>query len=143
MKADRIAIASLYACALLVSSCAQAPINVAAPSSPRDYVRGTTDYVAGNAKVVQPNIYSTPDRSFDGFRVAGPDSDLVLGYWDALLSKMSQEGRGVQGVFEVFRARHKDLEIYQTQASSAVLREFRRWADQRGYGSQFGKFWDS
>lgn len=109
------------------------------PAKP--YRRSETDYNEGRATVTQPAIFQTPDRSFDGFRVAGPDSDLAPGWWDSLMEKASRDGRGSLFVFDTFRARHKDLEVYQTDGAAAVLREFKKWAEQRGLGQDFQRYW--
>jgi hypothetical protein len=113
----------------------------ACSSAPKPYERGTTDYSAGKATVTQPDITQRPLRSFDGIRVAGPDTDLVTDYWDVLLTQSRAAGNGPQSVFQTFRSRHHDLEVYQTAAADPALREFRRWARHNGILQQFDEFW--
>ena len=128
---------------VVVGACTQSPLVISEPPPARPYTGGQTDYGAGKAFVTQPSIYSTPDRSFDGFRVAGIHSDLVVGYWDDLHAKLVKEGRGTTTLFELFRKRHRDLQVYQTGAADAVLREFRLWAEHRKLGMEFKSFWGS
>ena len=108
----------------MLTSC-NTPTTFPSPGS-SEYSRGNTTYVKGQAEVTQPNIFQTPDRSFEGFRVAGADTDLNISYWNLLLEKARQKRRAPLNVFDVFRAKHKDLEVYQSDAATAALREFRR-----------------
>ena len=102
------------------------------------YHRGSTNYQAGTANVKQPNIKYTANRNFDGFRVAGFDSDVDPQYWDEMLI-----ARGQLGTFELFEQRYHDLEIYQTGACAPILKSFRTWARRRNLEEDFSKFWQN
>ena len=41
--------------------------------------------VQARLKLSNPIIESTPERSFAGIRVAGPDTDLELTYWNGAI----------------------------------------------------------
>lgn len=124
----------LYALIIVLAGCAVPAV----PADNGSYQRGSTEYKAGKLTVTQPNLSTTPRRSVEGIRVAGPDTDLVVGYWDTLLS----ESNDALFVFEIFRSRYKDLEVYESGASEAALSEFRRWATNRGNGTAFERYWN-
>ena len=110
----------------------------AAGCSGSDYRRGTTSYGAGKADVKQPNIRHTAKRSFEGFRVAGPDSDIEPEYWYGELI-----AKGRLATFELFEQRYRDLEVYQTKACDPILKSFRTWARRRNLQTEFDSFWNN
>ena len=104
-----------------------------------EYKRGNTTYRSGTLTVEQPDIKTIPERSVRGIRVAGPDTDLVVSYWNTLLS---ESNRDTSLVFEEFRARYKDLTVYNSGAADAALQEFKRWSRTKNFLEEFNSFWD-
>jgi len=105
------------------------------------YHRGTTTYVAGTADVRQPKIKHVPIRNFEGFRVAGPDSDVVPDFWEETLIT-----KGKLGTFELFEQRYHDLVVYdaaKSGACDAVLKSFQTWAKRRNLEADFANFWEN
>lgn len=105
------------------------------------YHRGSTTYVPGTADVRQPNIKHIPIRNFEGFRIAGPDSDVVPDFWDEMLITKKK-----LGTFELFELRYHDLVVYdaaKSGACDAVLNSFRIWAKRRNLEADFVTFWEN
>lgn len=122
----------------LLASCSSKPIEQTqnSPSSSTTYQRGTTNYTAGQASVTDQNVNKVNPRNYDGLRVAGPDTDLVVSYWDSIL-RVS----GARIVFSTFRSRYKDLIVLRSGAEDAALREFRIWARSKGLEDEFNAYW--
>ncbi len=104
--------------------------------APTRYARGTTDYHPGQAVVEQPPIVHRPRRSYEGLRVAGSDTDLVVEYWEQQLVLL-----GEVGVFQLFRARYNDLRVYEAAAAEPALFEFRVWCRTHRLEQPFNQFW--
>ena len=103
----------------------------------RDYNRGETFFMKGYSVVRQPLVLSTQtERSFEGIRVAGFDSDILPDYWDERLGTLGQ-----RGTFELFELRYKDLKIYHTDSAEAALTSFLNWCKRREIDLKFKVFW--
>ncbi len=102
----------------------------------RGYTRGSTEYAPGKAVVVQPNLTHSPDRNFEGLRVAGSDTDVVPAFWERELALSGQVR-----TFELFKMRCQDLEVYQAGAREAALRSFREFCAARNILTPFDAFW--
>ena len=112
-----------------------------AACGPTPYKPSSTDYHAGEAHVQQPDINQTPARTFTGIRVAGPDTDLEIAYWNVQLQKSETDTGTAKEVFDLFLSRYDDLKVYQTDAADAALRAFRHWASTNGLSDEFNAYW--
>lgn len=101
------------------------------------YTRGATNYATGTLNVTEPSLVHEPERSTEGLRVAGFDTDIDPGYWDERLASLP-----LVRTFELFEARHRDLEVMQAEAAPSALRAFRVWTRRRGLEAEFLDFWE-
>ncbi|MFK7960868.1 MAG: hypothetical protein AB8G96_10115 [Phycisphaerales bacterium] len=104
---------------------------------PIGYARGSTNYATGTLNVTEATLAHEPLRSTDGIRVAGFDTDIDPEYWDGQLASLT-----LVRTFELFEARHRDLEVMQADAAPAALRAFRVWTRRRGLEPEFLDFWE-
>ena len=114
------------------------PLLSACGASNGEYRRGETAYRSGEANIQQPDITVTPERSFTGIRVAGPDTDIDLSYWKGLLRL-----HGSRDTFDVFSQRYYDLSVNETGAAEAALQSFRAFARNHEIGQEFENYWSN
>ena len=138
-KANQYGTLLLPAFSCLVCSCS-APTSVPDPPPPNylsqssantrgtvtnvPYARSPTRYEQGSLVVSQPDIVKKNKRNLDGIRVAGGDTDIDYGWWDAFF-RLNQSD--TSRLFTEFDSKYKDLQVYGTNAELAALASFERW----------------